>query len=190
MLRKFIPISSRMRNRMAVVLHPKMKGLRKMNIIERESAYESIDRFVRMDVVPPQSINLQQQFETLSQRRNSLTLEDFLDSDCEQVDSTFSPEFSRYLDEKISHDIEDIREWWFNNRQKYPVLFKLFLRISATPASSAAAERTFSTTGAIITDRRSSLLPSSVGNIILCRNLYRNDKNYYFNVTTIETFEC
>lgn len=166
--------------RMAVVLHPKMKKLRKMDINDRENAYNLIDNILRAET---QQASSSQQIDTQththtdtqsSQTRNSMTLEDFLDSDGGEIVSNYSPELARYLDEKIREKIEDVRDWWFKNRNRYPMLFKLYLRISAIPASSAPAERTFSIAGAVITDRRSSLLPKSVSNIMMCRNLYRS----------------
>lgn len=97
------------------------------------------------------------------------------DSDDEvREDTLYCIELTTYLNQLAPKGDFDLRKYWFNNRHVFPNLFKLFLRISCIPASSAPAERVFSTCGAVVTDRRSSLLPKSVGEIIVCRNLYKH----------------
>lgn len=123
------------------------------------------------------------------QRRASRTsistkcsLESFIDSDVDDDNdcnesSVYCTELTTYLNQIAPRNGDrkfDPREYWFNNQHVYPNLFKLFMRISCIPASSAPAERVFSTPGAVVTDRRSSLLPKSVGEIIVCRNLYQH----------------
>lgn len=166
--------SPTLEQRIAVVLNPQMKKLRRMTSLERDSIYASID-----DI-----INTSQTSQTepvLNRRRTGSersSLDDFIDSDDEgNVGSTFSKEFNDYLAHKLNNDRPfNLRRWWFENRDRFPVLFKLFMKISAIPASSAPSERTFSITGAVISDRRSSLLPKSVSDIIICRNLYMDGK--------------
>lgn len=154
---------------MAVVLHPKMKQLRRMNPDERDCAYALVDLYVSENSMPD-SNELQQ-----TTRKSVISsLADFEDADEEETATTYTTEFTKFLNEKlpIENCTFDLRRWWFSNRERYPTLFKLFLKISSIPASSAPAERTFSIAGAIVTDRRSSLLPKSVGDIIICRNMY------------------
>lgn len=154
---------------MAVVLHPKMKQLRRMNSNERECAYALVDLFV----VENSTSNVRALQQTAKKSEIS-SLADFEDADEEETATIYTPEFTKFLNEKlpVENGAFDLMRWWFYNRERYPTLFRLFLKISSIPASSAPAERTFSIAGAIVTDRRSSLLPKSVGNIILCRNMY------------------
>lgn len=157
--------------RIAVVLHPKMKRLRKMSESEREETYSNIDDIIKRNQAqkPPQ--------EPITKRNQNKrsSLNDFIDSEDDDNDGIYSAELSGYLrhvhkfDEKMT-----LRGWWFENRNRYPELFKLFLKISSTPASSAPSERTFSINGRIINDRRTALLPKSVSQISICRNLYTN----------------
>lgn len=154
---------------MAVVLHPKMKQLRRMNSNQRDCAYALVDHYVAENGTTNMG-ELQQ----TSRKSEISSLADFEDAHEEEAVTIYTPEFTKYLNERLPTENAafDLRRWWFSNRERYPTLFNLFLRISSIPASSAPAERTFSIAGAIVTDRRSSLLPKSVGNIILCRNMY------------------
>lgn len=162
-------ISPTFEQRVATVLNPRMKRLRRMNNSERDEIYEKIDTLIKNEVSAPTVTQSK-----LPQRNKKRTsLDDFMDSDDETTDSLFEIEFSKYLKYQVSDDTTDLRKWWFNHRNVFPALFKIFMRISSIPASSSPSERTFSTTGAIITDRRSALLPKSVENIMLVRNLYR-----------------
>lgn len=163
--------------RMAVVLHPRMKGLRRVNVTEREQIYSVVDSFVKNKRPPGEANEFQKTDNNGTNQENRTSLDGFMDieDDEDGSQSPYSTELHQYLSEKVMNDgVLNLREWWFSNRRRYPSLFQLFLRLSCVPASSAPSERTFSTSGAIITDRRSSLLPKSVGDIMLCRNLYRN----------------
>lgn len=160
-------ITPKVVHRMATVLHPGMRKLRRMNPDERDDIYEKIDTIVR----DGESTRVQ----TKSPKITKNFLDDFIDlEDSFTEETAYSNEFSKYLQQKISNEeLSDLCKWWFQNRATYPNLYKLFLRISCIPSSSAPSERTFSISGAVITDRRSSLLPKSVKNQMLCRNLYR-----------------
>lgn len=160
---------------MAVILHPKMKKSRRMNALERNDTYERIACFIREQ---QQNTTHQETIPSSNTLENSFDV--FIDDDEEEDDVrselNYPPELLRYLSDKVLENFDSInlREWWFKNRNRFPSLYKLFLKISCIPASSAPSERAFSTTGAIITDRRSSLLPKSVSEIMICRNLYRS----------------
>ena len=61
-----------------------------------------------------------------------------------------------------------------SNQVMFPNLFRLALQYFAIPCSSAAVERQFSAAGQLITQRRSSLDPSTVNNIIFLRSIEKN----------------
>lgn len=163
-------------HRIGVVLNPQMKKLRKMSTIERDSVYVLIDKYIRNSTTeeaqPKPAVGSQKQ-----RRKMTDSLDEFMDESDEDTteESVYSKEFTTYLNDHVKVETDfNLRDWWFVNRERYPSLFKLFLRVSSVPASSAPSERTFSTSGAIITDRRSALLPKSVENIMLVRNFYRS----------------
>lgn len=154
---------------MAVALHPKMKKLRKMDTIERNEIYTMIDEIIRGgDEIP-----LKKSTQTTGKKHY---LDEFVDLDesIEEMEGGFSSELAKYLKHQITNEDFLIENWWFENRSMYPNLFKLFLKISCVPASSAPSERTFSTAGRIINDRRTSLLPNSVESLLLYRNVFIN----------------
>lgn len=79
-------------------------------------------------------------------------------------------ELERYLKHPVRKSDCDTKKWWSENSEVYPSLFRLFRKFSCVPATSAGSERTFSTTGNIITDKRSVILPSNVNDIVVVRN--------------------
>lgn len=160
--------------RIAMVLNPQMKRLKRIDKSERDHIYNEINKRIAGRMEP------RQRRTSIISTSSKCSLESFIDSDDDDEDdgaresSVYCMELTTYLNQLAPKDKFDLREYWFNNRFVFPNLFKLFLRISCIPASSAPAERTFSICGAIVTDRRSSLLPKSVGEIIVCRNLYQH----------------
>lgn len=164
-------ISPTNEQRIAVVLHPRMKKLRRMTNQQRDEIYSKINTIIENQTADVPHLAIRRKIDS-----RPASLDEFIDSDDESgTNSPYSLELTKYLNERVPKGISpNLRAWWFENRKQFPTLFKLFLRISCIPASSAPAERSFSTTGAVVTDRRSSLLPKSVSNIMLVRNLYRN----------------
>lgn len=95
----------------------------------------------------------------------------------QSMSTDFSDEFNRYLNAKIppQNPYEfDLLGWRFGNRHTFPNVFRLFLEIAGFSASSSSSERAFSETGIIITARRSSLLPQTVSDLVLARNVFLN----------------
>lgn len=84
-------------------------------------------------------------------------------------------EFDKYCKELV--DMDDnfhLMEWWRNNQVKYPMLSKLAIQIHSIPASSAAAERSFSLAGNLITEKRNRLQPRSVDGLLFLNSYYKN----------------
>jgi hypothetical protein len=65
-------------------------------------------------------------------------------------------------------------DFWKKYESKFPSLSRLAKRYFAIPCSSAAVESEFSAAGQIITQRRSSLEPSTVNDILLLRSIENN----------------
>ena len=62
----------------------------------------------------------------------------------------------------------DPLQWWRTHKHRFPVLARVARRFLCIPASSAPAERVWSTAGNTITEKRARLSDQSVENIILC----------------------
>jgi len=87
-------------------------------------------------------------------------------------------EINRYCMENVElNDDFDILKWWKVKAESYPYLSKLALQVHSIPASSAAAERSFSLTGNVITEKRSRLVPKSVDSLIFLHSYYKNFNN-------------
>lgn len=97
--------------------------------------------------------------------------ESFISFD-EHEEITIESELSRYLKHPIKQNIDNVNRWWLEHELVYPTLFKFYLKYSCVPASSASSERDFSTSGNILTDKRSVMLPSNVNDLIVARNKF------------------
>ena len=62
---------------------------------------------------------------------------------------------------------ENIVEFWTQSKNLFPRLHSVFLKLCCVPASSAASERDFSAAGFILNNRRSSLDPKIVKDLML-----------------------
>lgn len=163
-----------MEQNIAVALHMRMKKLKKLPTATREATFKKIDELINLH---PSKID-----EKKNKQRKSKTLFDsFADSDEDETTNgaqgIYCQELEQYLNAPIPNDDDcndstSLRQWWFKQRLQFPNLFKLFMKISAIPASSAPSERCFSVTGQIISEKRSCILPENVSNIMMCRNLY------------------
>lgn len=67
----------------------------------------------------------------------------------------------------------DPLQWWRQHKQRFPVLARVARRFLCIPASSAPAERVWSTAGNTITEKRARLSDQSVENIILCHENFK-----------------
>lgn len=171
--------SPTMEHSLALALHPRMKRLTKISPECRSSTFNFINQMISNGETSQNVLYKKEQ------KRSISLMDEFVDSDVECNDTpqdNHCKQFAEYLNTPIPNDPEFSKHddsqawtsWWFKHKSIFPDLFKLFMRISAIPSSSAPSERCFSVTGQIITNRRSCIAPESVSNIIMCRNLYRN----------------
>ena len=94
------------------------------------------------------------------------------------TDRSAKAEVERYLIDPGSHDASDVTSilrYWTSagTRAQFPILCRLARRLLAVPASSTPSERTFSVAGRVIEERRTSLLPSTVDDIIFLHGLMK-----------------
>jgi hypothetical protein len=83
-------------------------------------------------------------------------------------------EFTNYLAEK--HTVktsDDPFDWWRVNRHKYPNLSRLARKWLGVVATSVPSERAFSTSGNVITVKRSSLAPDMVRDLVFVSENWR-----------------
>lgn len=144
-----------MEQHIAAALHIKMKKLKKMPVMTREGTYQEINRLISNNAQVP---NVTVPSKIKSHKAQNL-LDSFADSDEDEIEHShenlYCKEFEDYLrmpktNDATFHDKDDsafLTQWWFKHRDIFPNLFKLFVRISSIPASSAPSERCFSVTG-------------------------------------------
>ncbi len=63
----------------------------------------------------------------------------------------------------MEEKIVDPLPWWKEHERRFPILARLARRFLCTPATSVPSEHLFSVCGNIVTQKRASLTPSSVG---------------------------
>lgn len=166
----------------AFALHPRCKKMKTFGNSDRERIYAMINTLITNDIPPSSNVNV---VEIRAKKHSQNLLDDFADSDNDDISDINTINYSKELDEYLrvmiptdagfyqNDDSQALSDWWFKHRQIFPSLFKLFMKISAIPAASAPSERGFSLTGQIISNRRSCILPKNVSNIVMCRNLYQ-----------------
>lgn len=159
-------------HKVMTVLNPTMKKLNKISFAERNALNEQIEQYLD-DHYPSCGDSVDTQtFDSniliMSSEKNSF-LENFVSFDqCGSTEPQKS-ELTQYLKHPITCNV-DILKWWGENAKTYPRLFQMFQKFSCIPGSSSSSERTFSTTGGIVTEKRSSILPKNVDNLIIARN--------------------
>ncbi|CAF3427843.1 unnamed protein product [Rotaria sp. Silwood2] len=88
-------------------------------------------------------------------------------------------ELDKYLKMSIDdqYKVSNPLIFWQNYQDKLPYLAKLARRLYSIPATSAGVERQFSASGLLINERRSSLNPDTVQNVLFIRSIQRALKN-------------
>jgi hypothetical protein len=98
-------------------------------------------------------------------------------------------ELERYL----QMNIDDIYKqpnplpFWRDHQNKLPALSLLARRLFSIPVTSAGVERQFSSAGLTITQRRSSLDPDTVNDVLFVRsiqNVLDSDPDFFLNINT------
>lgn len=181
-------LKPKIEHKLALFLHPMTKQLNKLTIEEKNEIYLYVNDKIETTETIDQSNtidNIESNENDSTQLDDSLCIFEFLDShDVDENTSrnNMSTELEDYKSIKITIESTssafqkfDLNEWWFNHKNRFPKLFKLFLKNSSIPASSSPSERVFSTAGSIVTDKRASIEPGTVNDIIVARNKYFNE---------------
>ncbi|CAF1524806.1 unnamed protein product [Adineta ricciae] len=84
-------------------------------------------------------------------------------------------EVDRYIEFDLQGKVYlDPLHFWKENESNFPCLSRLAKRYLSIPCNSAAVEREFSAAGQIISQRRSTIEPSTVDNILFLRSIANN----------------
>lgn len=147
-------------------LTPAMKKLPIISLSERLKLHSDIESYIKQHFVS-ESLNLDQTSDDIPSRdQDFLEIFEMFDED----ERTSNTELSKYSIQAITSQV-DVAKWWYEHSTVFPNLFRLFLKLSCVPATTGSSERNFSTSGNIVTDKRSVILPSNVNNLIVARNV-------------------
>jgi hypothetical protein len=161
-------------HKVATFLHPKYRGLEFLKGAEKEEAKAEARRLISMKS-PLQDKEDENAAEPPMKKKKLImgNLDEFEDSPGDEASSAATgtmittDEVFKYGCEKIhSTETFDLLAWLCQHEKEFPHLTKLAYFIHAIPASSAPSERSFSTAGRVMQDRRTSLKPSTVDDII------------------------
>lgn len=94
-------------------------------------------------------------------------------------------ELDRYYKTKTPHLDQDPLVWWKEYEKTFPTLAHLARMFLAVPASQATTERTFSTAGNIVTEKRTRLTPEHVEKLVLF-----NKNAQFFDQLELEQDHC
>lgn len=111
--------------------------------------------------------------ETSSNIRTSIsstsTIESEISSYCNETFDEGEVEAYIRLNFAVDLSINPV-DWWNQKTKDFPKLSKLAIAIHAIPASSTPSERAFSQSGSVITEKRVSLNPEAVEDILIIRS--------------------
>lgn len=93
---------------------------------------------------------------------------------CDRNDKPSELESYLNIQLKIDTNNFDLKKWWFENKDEFPNLVKMYCQYLSIPATSAPSERNFSDAGLIVTKRRNSLLPKTIRSLVIARNVLKN----------------
>jgi hypothetical protein len=174
-----------LRHYTATLLHPRYRQLKGCSNAERDEVYDYVREEMKrisyelkqkqQDVVSPEAKKRKVQLSILEEYED----DDDINLSKSDDDSSGSEEFSykalqpdeltRYLSMNLDRSTlsSNPLEFWKQHQGLFPILSLLARQIHCIPASSAAVERCFSCSGFIVNERRTSLKPDQIDNIIV-----------------------
>lgn len=103
----------------------------------------------------------------------------------ENNNNHYNLEVDQYMKVKSYSSNTDLIAWWNNNKNRFPVLYMMALKVFVVPASSASIERAFSTSGFIYNTKRNRMSPELVESIsIIHKKSIRKKTNKNIKVET------
>ena len=92
--------------------------------------------------------------------------------------NSIKSELKVFLETRACEEDEDIMQWWGANARTFPKLARVARKIFCIPASSTSSERTFSSAGRVVTDRRTNLEPDLVEKVVFIKENLLKLRNY------------
>jgi hypothetical protein len=161
---------------MGAFLHPNYKTLRFATSSQIDYCHQTCRNATTTDVIDDSQE--EESFGEPIQKKQKLFLESLMDHNVltkKKKRKETKDEVDRYIELDLKGEVfVDPLHFWKKNESNYPCLSRLAKRYFAIPCSSAAVEREFSAAGQIVSQRRSTLEPSTVNNILFLRSIENN----------------
>lgn len=153
----------------SVFFHPKLK---KMSMFT--DGQDIIDQ-IRKEAAMISDLN-EEEHEPPPKRRKVSVEDRIIDDFC---NSNFSDEpideIQQYLNSFVivpETGKIDLCQYWYENRELFPTLYKLSLKYLCVPAASASAESKFSLAGFVVNEKRHPINPGAVDDLLLLKSLF------------------
>ncbi|CAF3329824.1 unnamed protein product [Rotaria sp. Silwood2] len=165
---------------MGTFLHPNYKQLRnatQMQIIEcHRSCRMAIPASSTSTTISSNDCN---DINEPLAKKPKLFLESLMDDVTPVVVTQTKDEVDLYIDLQLKDNeiYTNPLIFWQQHQSMFPYLSKLARKIFAIPCSSAAVERAFSAAGQVVTQRRSSLEPTTINDILFLRSVENNKRH-------------
>ncbi|UJR29925.1 hypothetical protein I4U23_017472 [Adineta vaga] len=173
----------------ATLLNPKYRSLKACSYTERAECYRYVRQQMQLiHIESTESNHIEAQEPTTKKFKGDLfrrfesdgsdvRREDGGESGNESEEYPISSKKSDELDRYLNFELEKLKlssnplKFWTDQYEKFPRLARLARRIFSIPATSTSVERQFSGAGLIIQERRTSLNPEQLDNILLIRSM-------------------
>lgn len=161
----------------ATFLHPNYKQLNGATLAQMSNCHAACRRYLLPSSSSPTIVDDDEVYEPpVKKSKNFIT--SLMDKANDRQQSSVD-EVDKYIQLRLRNGEQytDPLAFWKQqqHRRVFPNLARLACRMFAIPCSSAAVERQFSSAGQIVTQRRSSLDPSTVNNILFLRSIENHD---------------
>lgn len=156
-------------HRIASFLHPNYKTLIFASPEQKNKTIRETKELLNRTTSSQSSISSSSSSPSNSSSRRSSTESDssFLSNYYNRCDDEIN-EVDAYLNvDCIPDENINVFIWWLERKSTFPELYKIALKMHSIPASSLQSERTYSRAGTIISDRRTSLNPRTVEDLLM-----------------------
>ncbi|CAF1080327.1 unnamed protein product [Adineta ricciae] len=173
----------------ATLLHPKYRSLKACTYTERAECYKYVRQQMQLIYIEPNESNQKEVEEPAAKKfkgdlfrrfesdGSDVRQEDGGESGNESEEYPISSRKTDELDRYLNLEFEKLKlssnplTFWNDQHDKFPLLSCLARRIFSIPATSTSVERQFSGAGLVIQERRTSLNPEQLDNILLIRSM-------------------
>ncbi|CAM4829953.1 unnamed protein product [Rotaria magnacalcarata] len=151
----------------AAFLHPSYVRRQLKEINERELRKQSLQRHPFEEIIEETGMvqTSQKKRKRFGEEYESGNLSDEYGDSEDEVDKYLA----MHIDPKTVVDNPLI--FWKENQKNLPLLSKLARTVHSIPASTVAVEREFGSGGLVVTERRSSIHPTNVDNVLFLRSV-------------------